>query len=201
MTAPPVHRSGKQLMGLGPASVHRAPAWTLAFVYARLKLWANVDASQEQRIACLRPARDWCVPGRPPATRGRLGQRRQLADGDSLAQAPESHRHPPCQQPHRRAPFPPASCLIHPQLTTAMSWLTASASVVLRAAGEGIAEVVKLVRIERRGRDVYIIGAANVGKSAFVRCGHTDSPSGVPVQAAAPSGPVNRSLCSCAGRS
>ena len=45
--------------------------------------------------------------------------------------------------------------------------------MVLPAAGEGIAEVVKLVRIERRGRDVYIIGAANVGKSAFVRCKHT----------------------------
>ena len=28
----------------------------------------------------------------------------------------------------------------------------------------------KAVRIERRGRDVYIMGAANVGKSAFVRC-------------------------------
>jgi nitric-oxide synthase len=35
--------------------------------------------------------------------------------------------------------------------------------------GEGIADVAKAVRIERRGRDVYIIGAANVGKSAFVR--------------------------------
>ena len=27
----------------------------------------------------------------------------------------------------------------------------------------------KAVRIERMGRDVYIMGAANVGKSAFVR--------------------------------
>ncbi|KAK9916297.1 hypothetical protein WJX75_001022 [Coccomyxa subellipsoidea] len=34
---------------------------------------------------------------------------------------------------------------------------------------EGIAEVAKAVRVERRGRDVYIMGAANVGKSAFVR--------------------------------
>ncbi|BDA41159.1 probable nitric oxide-associated protein 1 at N-terminal half [Coccomyxa sp. Obi] len=34
---------------------------------------------------------------------------------------------------------------------------------------EGIADVAKAVRIERRGRDVYIMGAANVGKSAFVR--------------------------------
>ena len=32
-----------------------------------------------------------------------------------------------------------------------------------------MAEVVKAVRIERMGRDVYIMGAANVGKSAFVR--------------------------------
>ncbi|CAK0756494.1 hypothetical protein CVIRNUC_002460 [Coccomyxa viridis] len=35
--------------------------------------------------------------------------------------------------------------------------------------GLGVAEVVKAVRIERMGRDVYIMGAANVGKSAFVR--------------------------------
>ncbi|EIE26295.1 hypothetical protein COCSUDRAFT_26953 [Coccomyxa subellipsoidea C-169] len=35
---------------------------------------------------------------------------------------------------------------------------------------EGIAQVAKAVRIERRGRDVYIMGSANVGKSAFVRC-------------------------------
>ncbi|CAL8466555.1 g6091 [Coccomyxa elongata] len=34
---------------------------------------------------------------------------------------------------------------------------------------QGIADVAKAVRIERRGRDVYIMGAANVGKSAFVR--------------------------------
>lgn len=42
-------------------------------------------------------------------------------------------------------------------------------------AGEGIADVTKAVRIERRGRDVYIMGAANVGKSAFVRCAHVAS--------------------------
>lgn len=37
------------------------------------------------------------------------------------------------------------------------------------SAGKGIAEVVKAIRIERKGRDVYVMGAANVGKSAFVR--------------------------------
>ena len=36
-------------------------------------------------------------------------------------------------------------------------------------AGKGIAEVVKAIRIERMGRDVYVMGAANAGKSAFVR--------------------------------
>lgn len=41
--------------------------------------------------------------------------------------------------------------------------------LVFADAGEGIAEAAKAVRVERRGRDVYIIGAANVGKSAFVR--------------------------------
>ena len=37
------------------------------------------------------------------------------------------------------------------------------------SAGKGIAEVVKAIRIERMGRDVFVMGAANVGKSAFVR--------------------------------
>ena len=29
------------------------------------------------------------------------------------------------------------------------------------------------IRKERGGRDVYVLGAANVGKSAFVRCAGT----------------------------
>ena len=37
------------------------------------------------------------------------------------------------------------------------------------SAGKGIAEAVKAIRIERKGRDIYVMGAANVGKSAFVR--------------------------------
>lgn len=37
------------------------------------------------------------------------------------------------------------------------------------SAGRGVAEIVKAARIERKGRDVYVMGAANVGKSAFVR--------------------------------
>jgi hypothetical protein len=32
-----------------------------------------------------------------------------------------------------------------------------------------VAEAVATLRRERRGRDVYVLGAANVGKSAFVR--------------------------------
>ncbi len=32
-----------------------------------------------------------------------------------------------------------------------------------------MAEAVATLRKERRGRDVYVLGAANVGKSAFVR--------------------------------
>ncbi len=35
--------------------------------------------------------------------------------------------------------------------------------------GEGVSEAVAAIRRERRGRDVYVIGAANVGKSAFIR--------------------------------
>jgi len=41
--------------------------------------------------------------------------------------------------------------------------------VLNTAAGKGVAEVVRAIRIERKGRDVYVMGAANVGKSAFVR--------------------------------
>lgn len=35
--------------------------------------------------------------------------------------------------------------------------------------GAGVPEAVAAIRRERRGRDVYVIGAANVGKSAFIR--------------------------------
>ena len=41
--------------------------------------------------------------------------------------------------------------------------------VLNTAAGKGVEEVVRAIRIERKGRDVYVMGAANVGKSAFVR--------------------------------
>ena len=34
---------------------------------------------------------------------------------------------------------------------------------------EGVAEAASTILRERRGRDVYILGAANVGKSAFIR--------------------------------
>ena len=36
---------------------------------------------------------------------------------------------------------------------------------------EGLPEAAAAMRRERLGRDVYVVGAANVGKSAFVRCG------------------------------
>lgn len=35
--------------------------------------------------------------------------------------------------------------------------------------GEGVSEAVAAIRTERRGRDVFVMGAANVGKSAFIR--------------------------------
>ena len=43
----------------------------------------------------------------------------------------------------------------------------------LAAVVQGVAEAVATIRKERRGRDVYVLGAANVGKSAFVRCAGT----------------------------
>lgn len=35
---------------------------------------------------------------------------------------------------------------------------------------DGVADAASAILKERRGRDVYILGAANVGKSAFIRC-------------------------------
>ncbi len=35
--------------------------------------------------------------------------------------------------------------------------------------GAGVPAAVAAIRRERRGRDVYVMGAANVGKSAFIR--------------------------------
>ena len=58
-------------------------------------------------------------------------------------------------------------------------WLQATASyrclnvvdafVVGSPKGQGIAKVASAVLCERKGRDVYVLGAANVGKSSFVR--------------------------------
>lgn len=36
--------------------------------------------------------------------------------------------------------------------------------------GTGIQAAAAFIRQQRLGRDVYIVGAANVGKSAFIRC-------------------------------
>jgi nitric-oxide synthase len=48
--------------------------------------------------------------------------------------------------------------------------LTVAATHVISAhTGEGVPQAVARVLKERKGRDVYVIGAANVGKSAFVR--------------------------------
>jgi hypothetical protein len=44
-----------------------------------------------------------------------------------------------------------------------------SAHLVSSHSGEGIAAVTSKVCRERKGRDVFVVGAANVGKSAFVR--------------------------------
>jgi len=45
----------------------------------------------------------------------------------------------------------------------------AATHVVSAHTGEGVPQAVARVLRERKGRDVYVIGAANVGKSAFVR--------------------------------
>jgi nitric-oxide synthase len=44
-----------------------------------------------------------------------------------------------------------------------------SVHMVSSSTGVGVAEAVAAIRVERCGRDVYVMGAANVGKSAFVR--------------------------------
>lgn len=45
----------------------------------------------------------------------------------------------------------------------------AAVHLVSARSGDGVARAVAALRQERRGRDVYVVGAANVGKSAFVR--------------------------------
>lgn len=50
-----------------------------------------------------------------------------------------------------------------------MSVQVTSAHLVSSHSGEGIAAVTSKLCRERKGRDVFVVGAANVGKSAFVR--------------------------------
>lgn len=45
----------------------------------------------------------------------------------------------------------------------------ASVHLVSARTGAGVGEATAELRRERRGRDVYVVGAANVGKSAFIR--------------------------------
>ena len=45
----------------------------------------------------------------------------------------------------------------------------AGVRLVSARTGGGMAAAVAEIRRERRGRDVYVVGAANVGKSAFIR--------------------------------
>jgi hypothetical protein len=44
-----------------------------------------------------------------------------------------------------------------------------STHLISSRSGEGVAAVASKVARERKGRDVFVVGAANVGKSAFVR--------------------------------
>ena len=46
---------------------------------------------------------------------------------------------------------------------------TFAVSLVSSRTREGVREAAGAILRERRGRDVYIMGAANVGKSAFIR--------------------------------
>ena len=62
----------------------------------------------------------------------------------------------------------------------AADWLQAAAAnkrlspistcVVSSRTGQGIGAAAAAILRQRRGRDVYVMGAANVGKSAFIRC-------------------------------
>ena len=44
-----------------------------------------------------------------------------------------------------------------------------STHLISSRSGEGVAAVASKIARERKGRDVFVVGAANVGKSAFVR--------------------------------
>lgn len=61
-------------------------------------------------------------------------------------------------RPHHCSP-----CILPPPCA-----VFASCQVSART-GAGVSDAVAAIRQERRGRDVYVIGAANVGKSAFIR--------------------------------
>lgn len=84
-----------------------------------------------------------------------------------------NHVHPP--RPHPFHPKPPH----HAQPRDVEEWLLATAAhkrlnvvaahVVSSKTGQGLSKAAASLRTERLGRDVYVMGAANVGKSAFVR--------------------------------
>lgn len=79
----------------------------------------------------------------------------------------------------------PLVCLVnqlatlHAQPRDVEEWLLATAAhkrlnvvaahVVSSKTGQGLSKAAASLRTERQGRDVYVMGAANVGKSAFVR--------------------------------
>ena len=44
-----------------------------------------------------------------------------------------------------------------------------NAHLVGSPTGQGISKVASALLRERKGRDVYVLGAANVGKSSFIR--------------------------------
>lgn len=56
-----------------------------------------------------------------------------------------------------------------PDLCTYVFLQVTSTHLVSSRSGEGVAAVASKVARERKGRDVFVVGAANVGKSAFVR--------------------------------
>ena len=57
----------------------------------------------------------------------------------------------------------------YPHLPLPLSRACAARLQVSSKTGAGVPTAVAAIRRERRGRDVYVMGAANVGKSAFIR--------------------------------
>jgi hypothetical protein len=142
-----------------------APRWTCCPPGAHPKTWPRGSRTQRRGAGC-RCVRARVRVQRPAAAAAAAAGRVvavwfmfQAATTIALcfrqSRKPHLRQHPAHTTPHG-APHP-----TQPQVT--------STHLVSSRSGEGVPAVAAKIGRERRGRDVFVVGAANVGKSAFVR--------------------------------